>query len=417
MLEDVEEKVGRTGPLGAAYLSQVLLSKQTGLSPQLENMRQIASRFAIDDANTGSTLGYSGYIKALSLRLASNGFSSMNSLFHPHPYAETSGILEYDLLAAAAYMGKFSIARELSAKEGNMGLDYSTMGQPQTAAAIAENTAIIDLFLQQTKLHGSSVGSVLQRQLKAASRVGSVRVVEHLLASEFNPGLGHKRDHPYFEGFHEALSTPNVEVFDILMRYKETTLANNLKRHKERYSGKKETRITPLMEAQLAPLTEAELAPLLHEAAENGWESMASRLLDMGAPADGYSYCRGHDEHMPLLAACKSGSEGVVRILLQHNANITGLEMEAAAKKGRIGTVRILLEHFADSNRGKTPPIVSAVKLEYKEMFHLLLDHGAELGEAGLMAAKEARKEGLDSMLALLEQHGVSIGDGLVAEG
>lgn len=141
---------------------------------------------------------------------------------------------------------------------------------------------------------------------------------------------------------------------------------------------------------------------------------MAARLLDMGAPTDGYIFGQGRDDSTPLLAACKSGSDGVVGLLLQRHARITGLEMGAAAKKGRLGTVRILIKNGADSNRTVTLPIVSAVKLEYKELFHLLLEHGVELGEAGLAAAKEAQEAGLDSMLALLEQDGIKIKGGLV---
>jgi hypothetical protein len=330
--------------------------------------------------------------------------------------------LEYDFLTAAAYVGKLSIARELSAREENLYLYGCNLGQPSAVAAISENIAMIDLLMQQAKLLGQGPGVMWYVQFQTASRVGSVKVVEHLLASEHNPGFAHTRDSDRFDKFQKAVSTPNVELFEMLLRHKETTLVNSLKEFTKR-SAWLGVRLAPLFEAQLAPLTEAELALLLYKAAENGWENMVDHLLKLGAPTCGNAYAHGRLDEMPLFWTCKTGlfgcgskgCEGVARLLLQHGATITGVEMEVAAKRGSIETVRILLEHGADSNIGEVPPIVSAVKLEHKRMFHLLLEYGAELGEAGLMAVKEARKAGLDSMLTLLEQHGVNIEEGLVA--
>lgn len=94
-------------------------------------------------------------------------------------------------------------------------------------------------------------------QLRFASEVGSARTVEHLLASKWNPGLNCE-DTEAFEDFHNALSTPSVEAFDALMRFKETT--------------------------PFKTLTTAQLVSLLSQAENRGWEEMAAHLRGLGAP-------------------------------------------------------------------------------------------------------------------------------------
>jgi ankyrin repeat protein len=393
-----------------------MLSKRP-VSYLLANYRRLARRFAIDDEDPNST--YPEYLKALSSYIASSCSASEISAIcysNPDPAAGEASLSGYDCLAAAAYVGKLSIARELCANKKNLGFGYSTITQPHIAAAMGGHIAIVDLLLEQSKRNGDNL-HMWQSLLRAASRVGSVKLVEHLLASEFQlvptyalSALGHLRDGPRFEAFLQALETPNVEVFDMMIRYKNKTLADQLQQVKAKFPNMdpKKNRLLPLLEAQLLPLTEEELSPLLHTAAENHWESMVSRLLDIGTPPDGMKRWTV----TPLMGACariQPGSDEVVRLLLQRGARITGGEVSEAAIRGRKETVRILLEHGADSNHGTVPPIVSAVKLEHKEMFHLLLKHGVELADAGRAAAKVAREEGLDSMLELLELHGVDV--------
>jgi ankyrin repeat protein len=405
---------GITGHIGATYLSQVMLSKRA-VSTTLENYRQMARRFAADHEDPDGT--YPEYVKALSSYIASSCSASKISRLcshDPDSAEEVSDLPEYEYLAAAAYMGKLSIARELCANKKNLSFSYTTMEQPHIAACKGGHVAIIELLLEQTEHHGENMTYMWKSLLRAASRAGSVEVVKYLLAnadkSTRNYGLsalGHSRDHSRFESYLESLETPNVEVFDMMIRYKDTAVADQLRRHKERFPTEK--RYTAMMETQLPPLTEEELNPLLHTAAENRWESMVSRLLDIGTPPDGVKRWTV----TPLMGACGArgnpGPDEVVRLLLQHGARISGGEVSEAAIRGRRETVRILLENGADSNHGTVPPIVSAVKLEHKEMFHLLLKHGAELGDAGQEAVKVAREEGLDSMLALLEEHGVDM--------
>ena len=72
--------------------------------------------------------------------------------------------------------------------------------------------------------------------------------------------------------------------------------------------------------------------------------------------------------------------------------------------------VRVLMEFGADPSQGDPPPIISAITRERKDMFLELVEHGAKfLGDIGVAAVHGAMKEGLESMLALLEEHGVNI--------
>lgn len=130
---------------------------------------------------------------------------------------------------------------------------------------------------------------------------------------------------------------------------------------------------------------------------------MTTHLLSIGAPVDWFGY---YENNTPLFDACCRGSEGVVRQLLQHHSTIMDSEMQEAARRGHLGIVSLLIDHGADVNRGDPIPIVSAARLEYTEMFHLLLRHGAVLtGEVMVEAERVTRKEGLESMVELLGEY------------
>jgi ankyrin repeat protein len=111
-----------------------------------------------------------------------------------------------------------------------------------------------------------------------------------------------------------------------------------------------------------------------------------------------------------LMRACEHGWEPIVRILLEHGAELKDDALAIAAKRGHMNVVKVLVELGADVNQGKPRAIVSAISLERKDMFYGLLELGATLdGESGREALEKAREEGLTSMLALVGEHGVDI--------
>jgi hypothetical protein len=384
MLDDADVRINETGDIGVAYFSQRLLSKQPSLSPRLDNIRDIASRFARDDADADTTIDrterYREHILALSSLLVNQGSLRVYQLFIPDPWALKLNILNYDLLTATVYLGKLSVVEDLGDQEKNMKVTIGTFNNPYTVAALKGDCVIIDTLFQKANIHHlHTLIDIVLYQLRAASSAGLASTVEHILALDWD--LKPRWQHVCtWEAFDTVLSSPSVETFRIV------------KRLKEEMTGK--------------PVTTELLATLLLKAAEQGWEGMAAHLLEMGAPTDGD--CFGNSgKNVPLLAACESGSEGVVRLLLRHYAPITDPMIGEAAKKGRLGTVRALLEHGADIKLAIPPPIVSAVELEHKELFLLLLEHGADLELTGPIAMKKAREAGLESMLELLEQYGV----------
>lgn len=148
-----------------------------------------------------------------------------------------------------------------------------------------------------------------------------------------------------------------------------------------------------------------------------GFEEIFPILLTLGADI--------HGEHLKLSA--RHGYFTLLhKILDLQSKNVNGkiyysyihAALMLAAKWGHIDIVRLLLNHRQASGMtfsldvsreqiNARPPIVSAVAMEDEKMFHLLLHHGATLqtAETGGLAVQVAKEEGLDSMLALLEQH------------
>jgi hypothetical protein len=69
--------------------------------------------------------------------------------------------------------------------------------------------------------------------------------------------------------------------------------------------------------------------------------------------------------------------------------------------------VRLLLDEYGADVKGVPPPIVSVVAFEREDIFSELLERGATLaGDIGTEAVLVARTEGLETMLARLEDHG-----------
>jgi hypothetical protein len=388
LLDDVVVHADKTGGIDVAYFSQRLLSTQPSLSPRLDNIRRITLRFVRSDINADATIGenerYREYIQILSTLLVKHSVCYVKDLFQFDPWAANPHNQNYDCLTAATLMGNFSIVQELSDRKEIMSNDIGTFRDPYTAAAMNGDIIIIGTLYRKLRLyHPHTYESVLVRQLGAASSIGSARTVEHLLALDWNLNSDWKRVCSWGT-FLDALITPDIETFQILMRLKEQTPNKDLRQD--------------------------QLDTLLCLAAEKGWEDMVNHILKM---------CKKKAPVIPptramyisLYAACASGSEEVVRLLLRHKAVVHDDMLEIAVKRGRLGIVKILLDHGADTNNLVPHPIVSAVQLEHRDMFDLLLSYGADLAKSGPAAAKEAQEVGLQSMLALLGQHGVGILD------
>jgi ankyrin repeat protein len=136
---------------------------------------------------------------------------------------------------------------------------------------------------------------------------------------------------------------------------------------------------------------------------------------------------RGHIAIVEHLLACGAGTERTIEFaatwghtklverLLELGISPTGGLPKAAAAAGYIDIVRALLEVGVDPNETfelvPKHPLVSAIAYEHTNMFTLLVERGADLHADGVAKACVhcARKDGLDSMLLLLQAHGVDV--------
>jgi ankyrin repeat protein len=81
------------------------------------------------------------------------------------------------------------------------------------------------------------------------------------------------------------------------------------------------------------------------------------------------------------------------------------------AAGGHLDIIQELLDHGCDPNEGYPPPIVWAVDPKHEAMFRLLVEHGADvkLPSARQDIVVQAKRAGLDSMLAMLASEGIAV--------
>jgi ankyrin repeat protein len=204
----------------------------------------------------------------------------------------------------------------------------------------------------------------------------------------------------------------------------------------------------------------AELRAIYHNptVADDRAEYSLDRCVDMGR-LDTVAYAvqlgahprglssMGHPRNdLPVRKACRRGHIAIVEYLLAHGAGpertvATAAEwghaelvqrllelgispvgaLSRAAAGGYLDVVRLLLDAGVDANEtpetpsmGVKSPLANAIWKEHTAMFDLLLDRGADLHAEGVAeeCVQRAKEDGLESMLLLLKEHGVDIGDG-----
>lgn len=182
------------------------------------------------------------------------------------------------------------------------------------------------------------------------------------------------------------------------------------------------------------PLPKEKLQSCLRRAAAAGEIHAVALLLKLAAEVNGY----GPLHRPPIIDACERSfvSQDVIGLLLEHGA-VQSAGLVKAASRDRTALIqqllsrgasphgalleaavgaymdifRLLLVAGADVNKsiGANSPLASAIGLERTNMFKLLIHHGADLYSAGTVeeCVRQARETGLESMLELLQSHGV----------
>lgn len=128
-------------------------------------------------------------------------------------------------------------------------------------------------------------------------------------------------------------------------------------------------------------------------------EAEVERLIKAGAHVDGA-------ENIPLVVAASMGHLGVVRILLDHRANVNQATREGrsalmqAAQNGNDQIVQLLLENGADVNIANAvgvTPLIIAAENGHLGVVQILLDHGANVNAQaanGTFALRQAAESG-----------------------
>ena len=153
-------------------------------------------------------------------------------------------------------------------------------------------------------------------------------------------------------------------------------------------------------------------------AIDRGYVPIVELLLDDGA-----------DPNQALASAARYGQKKALEMLLDRGVNISDAVVEVGINESRtvvptkllanvergpyLDVVRLLLDAGVDVNEsiGKDSPLAGAIATEHTALFEFLLERGADLHSPGTAeeCVRRAKKDGLESMLLLLEEHGVDV--------
>lgn len=120
-----------------------------------------------------------------------------------------------------------------------------------------------------------------------------------------------------------------------------------------------------------------------------------------------------------MYTAAENGHSAIVKNLIDYGANSEDI-MSSAVSSGSLCMVRMLLDRGIDVHNAFLNPLYHAVKLEHEAMFRLLIERGADLRrplrrdgggyrEQTTSDACMEKAQGSESMMALLNEHGVDV--------
>ncbi|KAF2679941.1 hypothetical protein K458DRAFT_393506 [Lentithecium fluviatile CBS 122367] len=348
------------------------------LSDRWGNIPHIAARLALEDDENVREEQYASYVKLLCDR-APRGqvYWPLATLCRQPDEDNHKSFRDHDLKAAAAYFNKTSIIEELSGHENAQRTDDSFFSCPSQLAAIGGHHEAVEFLLRE-----EPSGYRRSYLLKFLCQHSPPDMVKKFLPGDWTKEYLEDFEHGQkMQDLEEAMRTPSVEIFEMLMRIKETTIYQKL--------------------------NQSALKALYTTVYYNSWAEMTNHFLELES-----TYNTRETQSLGYWMTCRRGHTAVVKAFLDHGMELDGKEIGIAAAKGKWELVRFLPGRGADINGGVTPPVVSAVNLEREDLVREFVGLGARLdGEFGAKAVGKARAEGLESMLALLEELGADVSD------
>lgn len=281
-------------------------------------------------------------------------------------FFETSGIFKYSAsITDVLSTGPGAAVKILLANLPEEKADDCRYGLLAQMACMAGDQEWVELLVQRG-LDVNGLGCYYGTALQAASRVCNIDIVERLLNSGADvnilQGVHGTALRAAALGGHEDLVRSLIgHGADVNLRYKNTGVS------------------------------------ILHLALESRNSATFKALLAAGAAVNTDI---ANPQHI-LIAACKHGDTAFVELLIANSVdvNVSGTKishfysipdkeatpLNAACAEGHLSVVRLLLDHGADiekTNESSATPLVIAIHGENLPAIHLLLDAGANVNHA-----------------------------------
>lgn len=303
-------------------------------------------------------------------------------------------------LMIAAHKNHQSIAQLLLDNGADVKATFSARGTAISLAAAAGHESIVQLFIDHMHL----TGSVAERWTTSARLIHAIQdnkdlEVTKLLREGADPTL---TDSGMRNSLHLAAECGHESIVLILLEH--NSLEHNLDIEATVFRGCSE-------------MTALDIA------ISQGHENIVQRLLDRGARTEPEPklLIGPHKWRSPIPTACKVGNGNIVRMLLDHGADISWVNsnngLHRAAENGHHSVVKLLLERFPNLLRPAAPlgqshirsrletPLKLAAAGGHEETVRVLLDKGAEVdyihrhGDTALFAAAAKSHEGTVRLL------------------
>jgi len=301
--------------------------------------------------------------------------------------------------------GPGAVVKILSARLSDITTDDPRYGLLFQMACMAGDRECVELLLQRG-IDVNRTGNYYGTALQAASRVGNIETVDHLLDSGANVNI--------VGGAHGTALRAAVlgGHEDIVRRFLACGADVNL-RHEDKgksvlhiaVKSKSDAIFKALFVAGAAVSTANLSQPhILIKACKQGRAVLVELLLASGVDVNISGTKPKHfrympdDEATPLNAACAEGHPSVVRLLLDHEADIertnesSATPLIAAIRGKNLSVIRLLLDAHADVNHAvNSTPLSEAATDGKLEIVEELLNAGAIIG--GPLAKRNALAE------------------------